>query len=87
MNELSDKISELAESYDPDREHEARAIRAILQGAMCMAAQLPRPVPPLSEIVKIVEVEQTLTEDGDYADFYTIITAAGHRIRVTLSVE
>lgn len=87
MADLQEQITQLARNFDPEREAEARAVRAILQGAMCMAAQMPRATPPLKDLVKIYQVEQGMTEDGDYQDWYTIVTEAGHRIRVTLSVE
>lgn len=84
---LSEEISRLAETYDPEREGEALAVRAILQGAMYMQTSLNKPTPPLSELVKIRDVEQEKDEYGDYRPYFTIVTQAGHRIRVTLEVE
>jgi hypothetical protein len=84
---LSEEITKLAESYDPDKEAEEGGIRAILQGAMYMQASLDRPTPPLRDLVKIQEVEQLTDVDGDYLPYFTIVTGSGIRIRVTLEVE
>lgn len=84
---LSEQISALADEYDPVKERDGGDIRALLQGAMYMAASLDRPVPPLGELIKIKEVEQGRDSNGDYLPYYVIVTVSGHRIRVTLEVE
>lgn len=86
-DDISQAISKLAESYDPDREQDGLAVRAILQGAMMMGAGLDRPTPPLKSLVRIRDVEQEKDQHGDYLPYYTIVTASGHRIRVTLELE
>jgi hypothetical protein len=86
-DDLSETISQLAASYDPDREQDGLAVRAILQGAMMMSAGLDGPTPPLKSLVKIRDVEQDRDRHGDYLPYYTIVTASGHRIRVTLELE
>lgn len=84
---LSEEISRLAEKYDPVRDGEAHSIRALLQGAMAMQVGLNRPTPPIKDLIDIRSVEQEKDEYGDYRPYFTIVTGAGHRIRVTLSVE
>lgn len=87
MTDLSTKISELADQFDPDRDHDAQMVRSLIQGAMYVQTGSERPARPLSSLIKISSVEQGKDVHGDYLPYFTIATQAGHRIRVTLEVE
>lgn len=81
LSETSKLISELANTWDPEKEAEAYSISAFLQGvlaATCMDEMITH--------VKTKTVE-TPQRDGTYERFFTVVTESGHRIRVTVEPE
>lgn len=84
---LSEKITELAEQYDPDREADAAMSRSLLQGALVGTFMRDVKGGVFGNVVKIHDVEQDQDADGVYLPHFTVITGAGHRVRITLEVE
>ena len=81
--DLSEHISQLAEEYDPVREHDAQLSRALIQGALFghVAGDSFR------EFISVGGLEQERDDDGNYLPYFVIVTGAGHRIRISVEVE
>lgn len=58
----------------------AAAVASMLQGVLAMSAVR-------QDVIKVATVEQGRDEAGTYENHFTVVTAAGHRIRVTVEVE
>lgn len=84
---LSDEISRLAESYDPDREADAQASRALAQGILVGTMLSQSRVNNPHRVLKVNVVEQDLDAQGNYNHYFVVETENGHRIKVTVEVE
>jgi len=75
-----DKLTELVNAWDPEREADAKAVAAFLQGAIAGSAMHG----DLNVKVQTVETPQ---RGGDYLNYIVIVTESGHRIRITVEAE
>lgn len=83
---LSDEISRLAQEYDPEADLDAKAARSFTQGMLF--GELMKQMPGnLGRIVKVVDLEQEIDEEGQYLPYFVIVYESGARVRVTLEVE
>lgn len=81
--DIQEEITRRAEAYDPEVEADAQASRALLQGALIGHAMHGLRDGPC----RIERVEQDTDKQGNYLPYFTIITGAGHRIRISVEVE
>lgn len=79
---LSEEITRLANEYDPEREFDARSVAKLIQGSLYMYTARD-----LTQIVKTADVELNTDANGNYADYFTIVTESGLRIRVSVEPE
>lgn len=85
MSSEGEFISSYVEDLDSEEAREALTISKIVHGALF--AGITSTTPPLSDIIKIVDHDIAVDEHGNYGDYFTIVTAAGHRIRVQVTPE
>lgn len=87
MNDLGKQISQLASEFEQARDDgsEKWMVTRILQGALY--ALTDREFRANRSIIKVTAVEQQADSEGIYLNHFTVVTASGIRIRVTVEPE
>ena len=86
MNDIQRQITEAAERYDAALEADGQASRALLQGTF-MGIVMKEAKGGTLGACRIQDLDQDVDEHGNYLPYFTIITGAGHRVRVTFELE